>query len=219
MLGAVETIRVGRVEAAASDAPMRAQTSSPWQKCVGENGGLPSDSRSWNPFVSNNSAARESVAVPFFRVVGLAPRAARAALSSDFLHGNGETGLATAMPACFSLATEGRDHNARQRQARVLMPDAPVVGQLGRPIMDRIWKGDYAATDACSVNAVSLYVQVAGVAPTRQTLGDSREQPANNQPHPLALTRGRPARGNRSCPSSALLGRVAGVFCVQSDNL
>ena len=35
--------------------------------CAGENGGLQSDSRSWNPVVSNNSAARESVAVTFFR--------------------------------------------------------------------------------------------------------------------------------------------------------
>ena len=64
MLGAVEIIRVGGVEAAASDAPMTAQT--------------------------------------------------RAALSSEFLPGYGETSLTTAMSACFSLATEGRDHNERQ---------------------------------------------------------------------------------------------------------
>ena len=42
--------------------------SSPWQKSsAGEKRGLPSDSRSWNPIVSNSSATRESVAVPFFR--------------------------------------------------------------------------------------------------------------------------------------------------------
>ena len=35
---------------------------------AGEKRGLPSDSRSWNPFASNHGAARESVAVPFFRV-------------------------------------------------------------------------------------------------------------------------------------------------------
>ena len=41
--------------------------------CAGENGGPPSDSQSWNPIVSNNSAARESVAVPFFQRVNRGP--------------------------------------------------------------------------------------------------------------------------------------------------
>ena len=57
MLGAVETIRVGRVEAAARDAPMTAQT--------------------------------------------------RAAGSSEFLPGNGETGLATAIVGKFQPSNGG----------------------------------------------------------------------------------------------------------------
>ena len=73
----------------------RQLASSPWQKGVGENGGLPSDFRSSNCFVSNTSAARKSVAVPFLRVVALALRAARAYLVAVLLacvaaHGQAE---------------------------------------------------------------------------------------------------------------------------------
>ena len=50
--------------------------SGPWQKCSGEKGGLPPISASPIHFKISVSSKGNWLAVPFFRVLGLAPRAA-----------------------------------------------------------------------------------------------------------------------------------------------